>query len=330
MPAAIHILKDFYASIAPHWLRSYVWNAEAVFLDPMLYLVVAGAMLLEWRIPATSRQRRLSVGFWQDVFWFVTNRIIWVGALALLGHGTRLFYDRYLQFLTLEFLSHLPHAVRIVLAILIFDFLDWVRHYVKHKIWWLWAFHAVHHSQREMSLFTDARVHVLEGAINLVLFFIPLSMLKVGIPTDFYIAVVLDWYRMMYHANIRTNYGLLKYILVTPQSHRVHHSNEQQHADMNFGVIFTFWDRLFRTHCNNYDHYPSTGIQDESFPFEQSCRSIGGIAGVWVRQTMYPVLVICRRASTTRSRLVQGLACLPLRLVRGMRSFRAEHGPASS
>jgi sterol desaturase/sphingolipid hydroxylase (fatty acid hydroxylase superfamily) len=148
-----------------------------------------------------------------------------------------------------------------------------------------------------MNVFTNFRVHAVEGAINLILLFIPLSVFRVGIPTDFYIAILLEWYRMVYHANIRTNYGPLKHILVTPQFHRIHHSNERRHADANFGVIFTFWDRLFGTHWNNYDEYPSTGVDDEGFPLEQSAGRVSGVASVWAKQTAYPVIALFRRAA---------------------------------
>ncbi len=149
-----------------------------------------------------------------------------------------------------------------------------------------------------MNFFTDFRVHGLERALNLMLLVVPLSMFQVGAPTDFYIAIALNWYRAVYHANIRTNFGLLKYVLVTPQFHRVHHSGEPQHADMNFGLMFTFWDRLFGTHWDDYEEYPRTGIADGRFPFEQSSKST--VIGNWVSQTAYPLLALFREAAAAR------------------------------
>lgn len=155
--------------------------------------------------------------------------------------------------------------------------------------------HAVHHSQRELNLFTDFRVHVCERAINSIFVFIPLFMFQVSMPTDYYIALILGWYRTIYHANIRTNYGPLKYILVTPQFHRLHHSIERRHANSNFGVHFTIWDRLFGTHWNSYDQYPDTGIDDGRFPFEQRSRGIAVVRN-WMAQTAYPFVELFRRA----------------------------------
>ncbi len=296
-------LKTLYVATTPNWMRTYVWATERVLSDPLLYIVLGGVLLLEWRMPASERQRPLSAGFRQDLCWFLLDRIVWFGVLAVIGQGVRLFYARYLHFLTLDVVLHLPRAARIAFAILLFDFLDWGRHYIKHKVWWLWVFHAVHHSQREMNLFTDFRVHVIESLINTILIFIPLSMFQVGMPADFYIVVIVEWYRVVYHANIKTNYGVLRHILVTPQFHRIHHSSERRHADMNFGVIFTFWDRLFGTHWDNFDEYPVTGVDDEAFPVEQS--ATGGVATVWAKQMAYPLLTLYRRGSAALTAAVQ-------------------------
>ena len=291
--AVFFSLKSIYLAFMPNWARELVWTAERLFASPVLYVVIAAALFLEWRMPARQHQRLITRGLWQDFFWFLTNRILWVGAVAMLGQATRAFYHAHLEFLTWDVTIQLPLAARIVLSILVFDFLDWVRHYVKHRVPWLWVFHAVHHSQREMNLFTEFRVHVVERVVNVILLFIPLSMFHVGIPADFYIALVLNWYQALYHANIRTNYGPLKYILVTPQSHRLHHSDQREHVDMNFGVIFTFWDRLFGTRWPDYDDYPSTGINDAKFPNEQS-NGVTGIFGTWARQLAYPVEALYR------------------------------------
>jgi sterol desaturase/sphingolipid hydroxylase (fatty acid hydroxylase superfamily) len=296
---SIELLKTLYHATAPLWFRASIWEAEATLSNPLLYVVLAGVLFLEWRMPAVRQQRPLSTGLCQDFFWFLGDRIIWLGALALTSHSIRLFYQAHLSFLTVDIVHHLPRAVRIVFALLLFDFFDWGRHYLKHKTWWLWAFHSVHHSQREMNIFTDARVHVLERAINMALLFIPLSMFQVGVPTDFYIAIGLTWYRMIYHANIRTNFGPLKYVLVTPQFHRIHHSSDLRHADTNFGVIFTFWDRLFGTHWDDHDEYPRTGITDDRFPFEQSSKF--AVLGNWVRQTAYPLFALFRHVRPAAS-----------------------------
>ena len=88
------------------------------------------------------------------------------------------------------------------------------------------------------------------------------------------LAVVAAWsfaascYTRLTHANVRLRLGPLRWVLVTPQSHRIHHAPDPQYRDTNYGVVFSIWDRLFGTPHPCDDAYPPTGIDDPSFPDE--------------------------------------------------------------
>ena len=100
------------------------------------------------------------------------------------------------------------------------------------------------------------------------------------------------WHTRFCHANVRTNLGVLRWVLVTPQSHRVHHSLDPAHRDKNFGVTFSLWDHLFGTQHRDYDVYPECGIDDHDFPFEQEGR--GPLAAI-AAQLVYPFARLARR-----------------------------------
>ena len=102
------------------------------------------------------------------------------------------------------------------------------------------------------------------------------------------------WHTRIYHANLRTNYGFLKYILVTPQSHRIHHSIEPRHFNKNFGLFFSVWDRLFGTLYTNYDEYPETGVEDDRFPLEKGIE-VFALFGTFLAQLAFPFTAIFRR-----------------------------------
>ncbi len=88
--------------------------------------------------------------------------------------------------------------------------------------------------------------------------------------------------------------------MVTPQSHRVHHSLEPQHGDRNFGVIFTIWDRMFGTLYANYDEYPDTGVLDDRFPLEQGLKGLAPV-GAFAAQLWFPFrLILDRLAPATK------------------------------
>ncbi len=160
-----------------------------------------------------------------------------VVVISAMMTGLHSLYQRHLSILSVNAIQSWSLAFKVTLALLVNDFLDWFHHGVRHKGWVFWCFHTVHHSQREMNMFTDERVHVMDELVANCLVCIPMFMFMVDAPTAVYFALLLRWYPKLYHANIKANFGLLRYVLVTPQSHRLHHSIEPQHRDRNFGVI---------------------------------------------------------------------------------------------
>ncbi len=151
----------------------------------------------------------------------------------------------------------------------------------------------MHHSQRELNLFTDMRYHSLEYLISRTLVTFPLLMLQTDVTEVLYLSFAHQWYSRFVHTGVRTNLGPLRFVLVTPQSHRIHHSIEPVHFDRNFGVIFSIWDRLFGTHYAGADEYPATGIPDRTFPLERTAGP-RAIATTLLRQHLYPFVAITR------------------------------------
>jgi sterol desaturase/sphingolipid hydroxylase (fatty acid hydroxylase superfamily) len=147
-----------------------------------------------------------------------------------------------------------------VAAAFIGDFFYYWCHRAQHR--WLWRFHAVHHSVREMSGVT-AYHHFSEGLIKLVLYSVPLSLLT----TDPFAIPVLGWLVALQgyyvHSQTRLTFGPLGRYVVDNHFHRIHHSMEPRHFDKNFGVITTLWDSLFGTaYFPAKDEWPDTGLAD--------------------------------------------------------------------
>ena len=254
-----------------------------------------GAILLTLGLqrlaPAKPHQKIFSPGFAQDLVWFfyetVLNALIIVTYVDLL---TRL-YAKYFSFLTVTSLNQFPAWVRFVVAVLLVDFLYWSQHYCNHKVPFLWRLHSLHHSQRELNFFTDFRYHFLEYIVRYTFLVIPLLILKIEAPVIIAFAIFQRWYSRFYHGNIKTDLGLLRYILVTPQSHRVHHSVEPAHRDTNFGAIFSIWDFAMGTQYRIYDAYPDTGIADQDFPHETTA-GLKSLLLTPFEQLLYPFLRI--------------------------------------
>ena len=259
-----------------------------LYLTPWLYVVAIIVFALERVIPVRRDQPTVSAGLLQDFVWFNADTAFQLLVLPLYLGFLATVYRQHLSFLTLDVLQERSIPVRIVCSLVIVDFLQWLHHLIRHRVEAFWAFHMVHHSQRELNLFTDGRFHVMEYVIDQALIFIPMLMLQVTLAPAMWLALAIRWYTRIYHANLRTHYGPLKYFMVTPQSHRIHHSVEAKHQNKNFGVLFTIWDRLFGTLYANYDEYPEvTGVADERFPVEQALRGWRRL-GAYVEQTLYP------------------------------------------
>ncbi len=291
-------LRTEYRELVPAPLREavnpYLQFVLDNFLNPSFYLAILVVFVLERSLPAKTKQRFFSTGFLQDLTWFCADGVIQIGLLSLYAQFLHSVFQQHLAFLTIPVGADWPLGVRIALSLVIFEFLHWLHHWVRHKVRLLWHFHAVHHSQREMNLFTDARLHPVDRIVMTTFLVIPFNLFMIHPSNHALIAFLLMWYARVYHANIRTNYGFLKHLMVTPQSHRIHHSILPEHADKNFGALLTIWDRVFGTLHKNYDEYPETGIADEEFPSEYAPRSV---LNTWFAQFAYPFRMIFRRSS---------------------------------
>lgn len=137
-----------------------------------------------------------------------------------------------------------------LLTLLLRGFISFLTHFLAHKIPLFWRVHRVHHLDTEMDVTTTVRFHPFEFAIN-SLIGIPI-VLVFGFPV---------WGLMLYelfdivitllsHSNISFNRNLeriVRYVFVTPDLHRIHHSSYQPETDSNFSAVFPIWDILFGT-----------------------------------------------------------------------------------
>jgi len=243
-----------------------------VLFSPAFLFGIVLTLSLERLIPADPQQKIFSPGFSQDIVWLFYERIFHLLVFITYVDWLRRIYAEHLDFLTIETVGTWPAPIRFVIGVLLLDLLYWVQHYLNHKVPFLWRFHKLHHSQRELNFFTDYRYHVVEYLVRHTVIVVPFLVLQFETPTIVAFAFFQSWYTRFYHGNIKTNLGPLKYVLVTPQSHRIHHSIEPRHRDKNFGSLFSIWDFAFGTQVRRFDQYPKTGIDDEHFPLENTTR----------------------------------------------------------
>jgi sterol desaturase/sphingolipid hydroxylase (fatty acid hydroxylase superfamily) len=267
---------------------------DSTVFSPIFIAAVSGILIFERIFPVNPNQRTFSIGFIQDSIWFVFAILFQGSVVTAYAEGLKSFYSQHLSFMNAHsVMNQVPLIIRFSLAVFLSDFFAWFQHWLKHRVPWFWQIHAVHHSQTELNLFTDLRFHFMEYLISKPIVLFPLIALGIETPTILLYTVFATWQTRFYHANIRMNFGPLRYIFVTPQSHRIHHSHDFKHQDKNFGVMFSFWDRLFRTQYSACSEYPETGIRDAAFPLENSGRPVSVLMTL-IRQTAYPLISIAK------------------------------------
>jgi len=147
--------------------------------------------------------------------------------------------------------ADLPGWLAIGLTLLVFDFAIWLQHLLTHKIPLLWRLHRVHHADRDVDVTTAIRFHPVEIAVSMV---IKIGLVyALGAPVAAVIAfeVLLNGMAMFNHSNVRLPPAAeraLRWLVVTPDMHRVHHSVHRSEHDANYGFNLSIWDRLLGTY----------------------------------------------------------------------------------
>lgn len=143
-----------------------------------------------------------------------------------------------------------PGWLVLVLGLLALDLKGWVLHWALHRYAWLWRVHQVHHSDLRFDAALAFRFHPGEAA--LVALASSLVVVVLGLPVEVVLASSLlgALHNVFVHANASLDGGVeraVRAVFVTPDLHRVHHSAELSDAMHNYGIVFSWWDRLFRT-----------------------------------------------------------------------------------
>ncbi|MCF6279210.1 MAG: sterol desaturase family protein [Flavobacteriaceae bacterium] len=276
----LDIIKNSYLDYWNYLKQSILWelNWENYFYGLIFISLVVWS--LELIFPWRKNQPMFRKDFWQDAFYmffnfFLLNLLL----LIALSNTAAALFDDALKIIGLSIASFqlfdintFPFWIRTLTFFVIIDFVQWFTHTLLHKYNFLWNFHKVHHSIKEMGFAGHLRFHWMESVIYKSLKYIPLAIIGGFTVTD--IAFV-HFFNItighLNHANIRLDYGILKYVFNNPRMHIWHHAKELPEAHkkgVNFGISLSIWDYLFKT---NYIPYDGRDIEigfdgDEKFP----------------------------------------------------------------
>jgi len=241
------------------WYINYFWGLISISLF---------IWVLEIIFPWRKEQSVFRKDFWLDGFYMFFNFFIF--SIAISGFYRLIqvgFSDIGITSKSIAFIdpSSWPMWLQLLVFFIILDFVQWFTHSLLHKYSFLWKFHKVHHSVKEMGFAAHLRYHWMEN-----IFYKPLKTFAVMILFGFepeqayivhFIAITIGHFN---HANIKITWGPLKYIINNPVMHLHHHAYDlpEGRYSVNFGISLSLWDYIFKTNYIPED----SGTIDLGFP----------------------------------------------------------------
>ncbi len=281
-----YLLSEIFFSSNP-WYRNYFY-----WLMGLSLLVWGLEVLTPWR----TKQGIFRRDFWLDGFYMFFNFFLFslVGYNAISNIAVEMFRDA-LGFFGISNIVAIeiqtwPTWTQLVTMFVIADFIQWNIHRLLHRVPWLWEFHKVHHSVKEMGFAAHLRFHWMETIIYKSAQYIPLAMIGFGIQDFFMIHMMALLIGHLNHANVDWNYGPMKWLLNNPRMHIWHHAKALAPGypyGTNFGLSLSVWDYVFGT-----AYVPENGRDVElGFPGDES------FPATFARQAMYPISKASPKAS---------------------------------
>jgi sterol desaturase/sphingolipid hydroxylase (fatty acid hydroxylase superfamily) len=148
-------------------------------------------------------------------------------------------------------LFQVPYALAILLSVLALDLAIYLQHLMFHAVPLLWRLHRMHHADLDFDVTTGARFHPIEIVLSMLLKFAVILVLGPPALAVLMFEVLLNATSMFNHGNVRIPAAvdlIVRWLVVTPDMHRVHHSVSPRETNSNFGFNLPWWDRLFSTY----------------------------------------------------------------------------------
>jgi sterol desaturase/sphingolipid hydroxylase (fatty acid hydroxylase superfamily) len=244
---------------------SWYIGLDWMLLD--LLLMVAIFIPLELYFPKNNKQTKFHEEWRTDLIYFVISHLF----IQVFGIATQKPAVMFFGWMGLDkvhiWVHNLPFLAALFLAFLTTDVFQYWAHRIFHTRVYLWRFHSVHHSTKNMDWLAGSRTHFVDIFFTRAMTFIPLYVLgfTTGVFNVYVIFIAI--HAVLIHANTRINFGFLKYIVTTPQYHHWHHCEDPKYYGHNFAGIFPFIDMIFGTYYLPGKTWPeSTGVLEGQYP----------------------------------------------------------------
>lgn len=228
------------------WNRNYFWGLILISL-----FVFALELVFPWR----KDQKPIRKDFWLDGFYMFFNffvfSLIITGFYKCISKFSNEVLNLKANSLAVLDLSNLSPVLQLLIFFIVLDFVQWFTHTLMHRFKFLWRFHKVHHSVKEMGFSAHLRYHWMENVLYKPFKVLALMLLGGFEPEQAYIihffAITIGH---LNHANLKLNYGPFRYVFNNPVMHLYHHAYalpERFKKGVNFAISLSIWDYLFKT-----------------------------------------------------------------------------------
>ena len=248
-------------------LDSGLWTSVLSLLSrsfaglPSVLFILAIATAIEFVAPIerhTLRSRLAPISYW------IVSYGVATGCVLLLSHAARALGVHPLVSIPLSGFGAAGDALAVCASLLFGDFLAYWFHRFQHRF--TWSIHALHHCPTQLNAVSDY-THFGETVVRYLLIGLPLTLVQFQFPAAPLLAIgAVQLLERYIHMPIDAGLGPLGKVLVSNRFHRIHHSLEPRHFDKNFGVLFSFWDRIFGTSYEPGDEWPAVGIENSPPP----------------------------------------------------------------
>lgn len=245
-------------------------RAFTIGLDWLLIDILVSAFIfipIELFLPKRKEQTKFHKEWKTDLVYFIISHLFiqLIGVIVQFPAVTAFSSIGLTGFQ--EWVQAIWFLPQLFLALFVSDLFQWSGHYIFHKIPYLWRFHSVHHSTKDIDWLAGSRTHFVDLVVVRAITFLPLYVFGFSQSVFTTYILIVSIQAVLAHANTRVNFGFLRYVFVTPQYHHWHHSDDPKAYDKNFAIHFPFIDMIFGTYYPMGKTWPeSTGLGDVKFP----------------------------------------------------------------
>ncbi|QJR08969.1 hypothetical protein DSM104443_00004 [Usitatibacter rugosus] len=262
-------------------VQEYAANTPYIGLDWFILDLLGSTLIfifIEKLFPLYRKQPVFRAEWQTDFHHFLVNHLI-VGFILLATNKlVHTGFDWAISTTLQEWVRAQPFWLELILILLVADLVQYWTHRAYHEVPVLWRLHAVHHSAKSMDWLAGSRQHILELILTRSLILAPIYVLGFDKSViDAYI-IIVGFQAVFNHANVSVRLGPLRYVIVTPNFHHWHHSQDKAALDRNYAAHFAFIDYLFGTAVRSDqewperygvlgDYVPNGFLKQQAFPF---------------------------------------------------------------